>query len=219
MPCYGDARHARRHAADVPLRLRSGDAARRRHCRSSSCSRSTGRSASARTTSCRCRCCTAARRSRLPHRLVRLPDRLQPHPRRVVAAARRACDVLVLDALRDRPHPTHFSLAEAIAAARAASRRGATYFTHMCHDLPHAATCARLPAGVELAYDGLVLDVRAIASLSMEVIHFPDDPRPPRWHQPGAGARQLRRPAPRPPEDPRPRAPRRRRARRHAGRR
>jgi hypothetical protein len=29
----------------------------------------------------------------------------------------------------------------------------------MCHDLPHAETCARLPAGVELAYDGLVLDV------------------------------------------------------------
>ena len=34
------------------------------------------------------------------------------------------------------------------------------YFTHICHDLPHAATCARLPAGVELAYDGLVLDDR-----------------------------------------------------------
>jgi phosphoribosyl 1,2-cyclic phosphate phosphodiesterase len=31
------------------------------------------------------------------------------------------------------------------------------YFTHVCHDLPYAATCARLPAGVELAYDGLVL--------------------------------------------------------------
>ena len=31
--------------------------------------------------------------------------------------------------------------------------------THMTHDLGHAATCARLPPGVELAYDGLVLDV------------------------------------------------------------
>jgi len=67
-------------------------------------------------------------------------------------------DTLVIDALRDRPHPTHFTVAEALAAVeRIAPRRA--YFTHMCHDLPHAATCARLPRGVELAYDGLVLDV------------------------------------------------------------
>ena len=65
--------------------------------------------------------------------------------------------LLVLDALRDRPHSTHFSIAEALAVAtRLAAER--TYFTHICHDLPHAATCARLPAGVELAYDGLSLD-------------------------------------------------------------
>jgi phosphoribosyl 1,2-cyclic phosphate phosphodiesterase len=65
---------------------------------------------------------------------------------------------LVLDALRERPHPTHFSVAEALAVV---DRLGPehTYFTHICHDLPHAATCARLPDGVELAYDGLVLDV------------------------------------------------------------
>lgn len=67
-------------------------------------------------------------------------------------------DVLVLDALRHRPHPTHFSVSEAIdAAARIGARQ--TYFTHICHDLPHAATCAALPAGVTLAYDGLSLDV------------------------------------------------------------
>ena len=63
---------------------------------------------------------------------------------------------LVLDALRDRPHPTHFSVAEALEVV-ARLRPGRTWFTHICHDLPHAATCARLPAGVELAYDGLVL--------------------------------------------------------------
>jgi phosphoribosyl 1,2-cyclic phosphate phosphodiesterase len=65
-------------------------------------------------------------------------------------------DIVVLDALRERPHPTHFSIGEAMAAGR---RIGAarTYFTHMCHDLPHAATCAKLPPGFELAYDGLRL--------------------------------------------------------------
>ena len=63
-------------------------------------------------------------------------------------------DVLVLDALRDRPHPTHFSLAESLEiVARLRPRR--TYFTHMTHDLDHAATNALLPADVELAYDGL----------------------------------------------------------------
>jgi phosphoribosyl 1,2-cyclic phosphate phosphodiesterase len=65
---------------------------------------------------------------------------------------------LILDALRDRPHSTHFSVAEAIdVAARLAPER--TYFTHICHDLPHEATCARLPRGVELGYDGLVLEI------------------------------------------------------------
>ena len=67
-------------------------------------------------------------------------------------------ETLVIDALRHKPHPTHFTVAEALVAVeRIAPRRA--YFTHMCHDLPHAETSARLPAGVELAYDGLVLDV------------------------------------------------------------
>jgi phosphoribosyl 1,2-cyclic phosphate phosphodiesterase len=67
-------------------------------------------------------------------------------------------DTLVIDALRDRPHSTHFSLQESLEViARIKPRRA--YTTHMTHDLGHAETCARLPAGVELAYDGLVLDV------------------------------------------------------------
>jgi len=67
-------------------------------------------------------------------------------------------EVLVIDALRDRPHPTHFSVTEALEViARVQPRRA--YMTHMSHDLGHAATSARLPEGVELAYDGLVLDV------------------------------------------------------------
>jgi phosphoribosyl 1,2-cyclic phosphate phosphodiesterase len=63
-------------------------------------------------------------------------------------------DVLILDALRPKPHPTHFSLDEAIEAARKAGAKR-TYFTHMSHDLEHAATNAMLPQGMELAYDGL----------------------------------------------------------------
>jgi phosphoribosyl 1,2-cyclic phosphate phosphodiesterase len=66
---------------------------------------------------------------------------------------------LIIDALRHRPHSTHFSVTE---ACEAAARIGATrtFFTHISHDLGHAATCATLPAGVELAYDGLVLEIQ-----------------------------------------------------------
>jgi phosphoribosyl 1,2-cyclic phosphate phosphodiesterase len=63
----------------------------------------------------------------------------------------------VLDALRERPHPTHFSLSQAVDATRRIAPRRA-YFTHMCHDLGHEVTSARLPPGIELAYDGLVIE-------------------------------------------------------------
>lgn len=63
-------------------------------------------------------------------------------------------DVLILDALRPRPHATHFSLAEAIdIAQRLRPRR--TLFTHLSHELEHEAASATLPPGMELAYDGL----------------------------------------------------------------
>jgi len=65
-------------------------------------------------------------------------------------------DVLVLDMLRERAHPTHFSLGESLAAAeRLGARR--TVFTHMTHDVRHAELAGRLPVGVELGYDGLRL--------------------------------------------------------------
>jgi phosphoribosyl 1,2-cyclic phosphate phosphodiesterase len=67
-------------------------------------------------------------------------------------------DVFVLDALRHKPHPTHFSLSEALVVARRVGARR-TFFTHIAHELGHEQTCAGLPAGITLAYDGLSLDV------------------------------------------------------------
>jgi phosphoribosyl 1,2-cyclic phosphate phosphodiesterase len=65
-------------------------------------------------------------------------------------------NTLVLDALREKRHPTHLTLAEAV---NIADRVGAprTYFIHMTHDLGHAETNERLPEGMSLAHDGLVL--------------------------------------------------------------
>lgn len=63
-------------------------------------------------------------------------------------------DVLILDALRHRPHVTHFSLEEAIAVAESLEPKR-TIFTHISHDLPHAQTNASLPADMELGYDGM----------------------------------------------------------------
>lgn len=68
----------------------------------------------------------------------------------------RGLDTLVLDMLRERAHPTHFTLTESLgAAAHIAARR--TVFTHMTHDIRHAEVAARLPPGVELGFDGLRL--------------------------------------------------------------
>jgi phosphoribosyl 1,2-cyclic phosphate phosphodiesterase len=70
----------------------------------------------------------------------------------------RDLDVLVLDALQHRPHATHFSLSEAVEIAGRIGARE-TYFTHIAHALAHEATNARLPANVQLAYDGLRVEV------------------------------------------------------------
>lgn len=66
-------------------------------------------------------------------------------------------DVLVLDALRRRPHPTHFNLEQAIEMAHRINARR-TIFTHIAHELGHAETNAELPARMELGYDGLVCE-------------------------------------------------------------
>lgn len=68
----------------------------------------------------------------------------------------RNLDVLILDALRPRPHPTHFSLDEAVTMAEQIQARQ-TYFTHIGHELDHTATNAQLPKHMQLAFDGLKL--------------------------------------------------------------
>jgi phosphoribosyl 1,2-cyclic phosphate phosphodiesterase len=67
-------------------------------------------------------------------------------------------DVLILDALRIRPHPTHFNLDQAVKSARRIGA-GQTYFTHIAHELLHAETNARLPDRMALAYDGQVIEL------------------------------------------------------------
>jgi phosphoribosyl 1,2-cyclic phosphate phosphodiesterase len=61
----------------------------------------------------------------------------------------------VIVALRHEPHPTHFTVAEALAAIAAARPRRAL-LTHISHALDHATIESELPPGVQLAYDGLV---------------------------------------------------------------
>jgi phosphoribosyl 1,2-cyclic phosphate phosphodiesterase len=66
-------------------------------------------------------------------------------------------DTLILDALRHEPHPTHFSLAEALAAIERIGPRRA-FLTHLSHAFDHGPTESTLPPRVALAYDGLALD-------------------------------------------------------------
>ena len=72
----------------------------------------------------------------------------------------RDLDVLILDALRRRPHPTHFNLEQAIETAQAIGARR-TFFTHIAHELMHETVNTELPAGMELAYDGQIITGRA----------------------------------------------------------
>jgi phosphoribosyl 1,2-cyclic phosphate phosphodiesterase len=66
-------------------------------------------------------------------------------------------DVLFLDALRHKPHPTHSTVENSLRIVERLKPKRA-FFTHVCHDLPHAATNASLPPHVQLSYDGMRLD-------------------------------------------------------------
>jgi phosphoribosyl 1,2-cyclic phosphate phosphodiesterase len=68
----------------------------------------------------------------------------------------RNLDILFLDALRYKPHPTHSTVEQSLKIVHEVKPKRA-FFTHICHDLPHEATDASLPSGVRLAYDGMKL--------------------------------------------------------------
>ena len=78
-----------------------------------------------------------------------IPDATWPHLE--------GLDVLILDALRHEPHPTHFNLEQALAVIERL-RPGQAFLTHISHGFDHRATGATLPPRVALAYDGLSLE-------------------------------------------------------------
>lgn len=65
-------------------------------------------------------------------------------------------DVLVIDALRYRHHPTHMTVGQALEVIGQVKPRQA-FLTHIAHDISHAELEAKLPEGVQIAYDGLAV--------------------------------------------------------------
>jgi phosphoribosyl 1,2-cyclic phosphate phosphodiesterase len=67
----------------------------------------------------------------------------------------REAKILIIDALRHKPHPTHLSVSQALAVASKV-RPARTFFTHICHELPQSSE-NEFPSNVRMAYDGLKL--------------------------------------------------------------
>lgn len=67
-------------------------------------------------------------------------------------------DVLFLDALRHKPHPTHSTVERSIEYVKKLAPERA-FFTHICHDLGHSRTEGDLPPHIRLAYDGLQIEL------------------------------------------------------------
>lgn len=74
------------------------------------------------------------------------------------AALLEGLDVLVLDALRREPHPSHSTVEQSLKWVERLKPRRA-FFTHIAHELSHETTNATLPSLVRLAYDGLSLEI------------------------------------------------------------
>ena len=66
-------------------------------------------------------------------------------------------DIVFLDALRHKPHPTHSTVDNSLRIVERVKPKRA-FFTHICHDLPHQATNEMLPPHVRLSYDGMKLE-------------------------------------------------------------
>lgn len=75
-----------------------------------------------------------------------------------VIEAIRGVTVLVLDALRQRPHPTHLTIEQACEVAGQVGAK-VTLLTHLCHEAEHEAVEKELPPQVRLAYDGMQIEV------------------------------------------------------------
>jgi len=69
----------------------------------------------------------------------------------------RGIDVMILDALRIRPHLTHLTLEDSVALLTQIEAK-TSYIIHLCHDLDHEATQAKLPETMSVSYDGLTLE-------------------------------------------------------------
>jgi phosphoribosyl 1,2-cyclic phosphate phosphodiesterase len=82
--------------------------------------------------------------------------------------ALRDLDVLVLDCLRFKAHPTHLWVEKALEYVEQLKPRR-TFFTHIAHDIKHDRDSAKLPAGVEFAYDGLVVESLPISDCQLPI--------------------------------------------------
>jgi phosphoribosyl 1,2-cyclic phosphate phosphodiesterase len=82
--------------------------------------------------------------------------------------ALQALDVLVLDCLRFKEHPTHLWVDKALSYVEQLKPRR-TFFTHIAHDIKHARDSVKLPAGVAFAYDGLEVDSLPIADCQLPI--------------------------------------------------
>lgn len=71
----------------------------------------------------------------------------------------RDCDILILDALRDKPHPTHLCIEESLRLIEQLDPREA-YLTHISHETEHHTLQKRLPSHIHVAYDELTLSLR-----------------------------------------------------------
>ena len=89
-------------------------------------------------------------------RAVYLPDCAAVPP--AIRDLIRDIPILIIDGLRDDPHPTHLTIAQAIEISQDVGAHQ-TWLTHLTHLTLHAERDATLPPKVRLAYDGLQLDL------------------------------------------------------------